>query len=209
VIPAPVLRRAAAGLLTLVLGLAASGASAAPVTVQGVTFSDERGDFTILKVTGTGTPKDPFTIVEDVTGGAPLLVIRGFDGRFGNRIGSQHIMGMAITKIAINHTGAAWTEYRLELRSQVDTPSSYGDGLSFAQGWTQAPPVGSDLFHHVQATDEPIDSIDFDQGRVERDQAVRFDFFVTDMSPKREFYLLQEPVRSVACAFPPGPGRMC
>jgi hypothetical protein len=111
------LRFVAVGLALLALSLPALTALAAPVTVEGITFSDERGDFTIVKVTGTGTPADPFTIVEDVTGGAPILVIRGFDERFGNRIGSQHVMGMAITKIVINHTGAPWTEYRLELRS--------------------------------------------------------------------------------------------
>jgi hypothetical protein len=205
----PALRFAAAGLALLALSLAPRWVSAAPITVAGITFSDERGDFTILKVTGTGTLKDPFTIVEEVTGGAPLLVIRGFDERFGNKIGSQHIMGMAITKIVINHTDAAWSEYRLELRSKVDTPSSYGDGLSFAQGWADMPEVVSDRFHHVQVTDEPYDSIDFDQGRVEKDEAARFDFFVTDMSPKPEIYLLQEPVRSVACVWPQGRWPTC
>ena len=94
------------------------------MTIEGITFSNERGNFTIVKVTGTGTPADPFTIVEDVTGGAPILVIRGFDERFGNRIGSQHVMGMAITKVVINHTGAPWTEYRVELRTAPDGPST-------------------------------------------------------------------------------------
>lgn len=186
---------------TLVAGARLAGA--APVTVGGITFSDERGDFTILKVTGTGTVADPFIIVEDVTGGAPILVIRGFNEDFGNRIGSQHVMGMAITKMVINHTDASWNEYRLELRTTPDTPSTYGDGLSFAQGWAHKPPVISSNFHHVQETDEPYDAIDFDQGKVEADKAVSFDFFVTDMTPKPEIFLLQEPVRSVACLWPP------
>ena len=200
------MRFGAVGLALLALSLPALTARmalAAPVTVEGITFSDERGDFTIVKVTGTGTPADPFTIVEDVTGGAPILVIRGFDERYGNRIGSQHVMGMAITKIAINHTGAPWTEYRVELRTAPDTPSTYGDGLSFAQGWAKKPPLSSSNFTNIQETDEPYDAIDFDQGRVEVDKAASFDFFITDMTPKPEIFLLQAPVRSVACTWPP------
>ncbi len=191
------------------LALIVPRAQAAPVTVEGITFSDERGDFTIVKVTGTGTLSDPFTIVEDVTGGAPILVIRGFDERFGNRIGSQHVMGMAITKIVINHTGAPWTEYRVELRTAPDTPSTYGDGLSFAQGWAKKPPLSSSNFTNIQETDEPYDAIDFDQGRVEVDKAASFDFFVTDMTPKPEIFLLQAPVRSVACTWPPSSVARC
>ncbi len=196
-------------LLLLAALAAAPGAAAGPVTVEGITFSDERGDFTILKVTGTGSLSDPFVVVEEVTGSAPILVIRGFDQRFGNRIGSQHIMGMAIAKMAINRTGAAWTEYRLELRTQLDAPSTYGDGLSFGQGWAQAPPVASSGFGHAQVVDEPLDAIDFDRGRVEPDQAASFDFYVTDMTAKPEIYLLQAPVRSVACAWPPRAATRC
>ena len=203
------LRHAALGLALLGMGWPARPAGAAPVTVEGITFSDERGDFTIVKVTGTGTLDDPFVIVEEITGGAPILVIRGFDQRFGNRIGSQHIMGMAITKMAINHTGAAWNEYRMELRTTPDRPSGYGDGLSFAQGWGHAPPVVSSGFRHVQVIDEPYDAIDFTQGRVEPDEAASFDFFVTDMTPKPEIFLLQEPVRSVACRWPPAYPARC
>ena len=205
----PVLRLAAAGIALLALVFGPLRAGAAPITVEGITFSDERGDFNIVKVTGKGTVADPFIVVEEVTGGTPILVIRGFDERFGNRIGSQHIMGMAITKMVINHSGAAWNEYRLELRTDPRTPSNYGDGLSFAQGWSRMPPVVSSNFRHVQVIDEPMDAINFDQGRVEPDKVVSFDFFVTDMTPKPAIYLLQEPVRSVACMWPPSGAINC
>ncbi len=180
----------------------AAVAEAEPVTVDGITFSDELGGFTVEKVTGHGTTDDPFVVVEEVTGEAAVLVIRGFNPAFGNRVGSQHIMGMAMTKMVINHSGASWSQYRIELRTTPSSPSTYGDGLSFGQGWAGMPPVVSSNFRHVQVTDEPFDAIDFDQGKVEADQAVSFDFVVTDMTPKTEFYLLQEPVRSVACAWP-------
>ena len=59
-------------------------------------------------------------VVEDITGDTPILVIRGMNYGFGNRIGSQHVIGFAIAKIAINHTGSSWTEYRMELRTTPD-----------------------------------------------------------------------------------------
>ncbi len=179
--------------------LVAQSTFAAPVTVEGVTFSDERGDFTILKVTGTGTLQDPFVVLEDVTGDTPILVIRGLSVGFGNRIGSQHIIGFAIAKIAINHTGGTWNQYRMELRTTPTDPSPYGDGLSFAQGYTQGPPVTSSGFHHIKVIDEPFDAIDFDDGQIKPGQSVSFDFFITDMTPKPEIFLLQEPVRPVSC----------
>ncbi len=187
--------------LAFVLMLLAMPAVAAPVTVQGVTFSDERGDFTILKVTGTGSLEDPFVVVEDVTGNEPILVIRGLTISFGNRIGSQHIIGFAIAKIAINHSGATWNQYRMELRTTPADPSPYGDGLSFAQGFRQAPPVTSSGFRNVRVIDEPFDAIDFNDGQIKPDQSVSFDFYITDMTPKPEIFLLQEPVRAVSCNF--------
>jgi len=66
------------------------------MTVEGVTFSDERGNFTIRGVTGTGSLTDPFVVVEDVTGQEPMLIIRLPSGRFDNRIGTRDPMGMAI-----------------------------------------------------------------------------------------------------------------
>jgi hypothetical protein len=44
---------------------------------------------------------------------------------------------------------------------------------------------------------------------VEVDKAVSFDFFITDMTPKPEIFLLQAPVRSVACAWPPSGVARC
>jgi hypothetical protein len=110
-------------LVLLAGALAAGRTMAAPITVEGITFSDELGDFTVLKVTGTGTLQDPFVVVEDVTGDTPILVIRGMNYSFGNRVGSQHVIGFAIAKIAINHTGSSWTEYRMELRTTPTEPS--------------------------------------------------------------------------------------
>jgi hypothetical protein len=193
------MKRLAFALLLLAVAFAPSPARAKPFTVAGITFSDEQGDFTILKVTGTGTLEDPFVVLEDVTGDTPILVIRGMNYGFGNRIGSQHIIGFAIAKIAINHTGSSWTQYRMELRTTPTEPSPYGDGLSFAQGYSGGPPVTSSGFRHVKVIDEPFDAIDFDDGQIKPGESVSFDFFITDMTPKPEIFLLQEPVRPVSC----------
>lgn len=193
------MRRVIFGLILLAAGLAVCPAVAAPITVQGITFSDEEGDFTILKVTGTGTLADPFVVVEDITGDTPILVIRGMSVGFGNRIGSQHVIGFAIAKIAINHTKSSWTEYRMELRTTPTDPSPYGDGLSFAQGYTSGPPASSIGFHHTQVIDEPFDAINFTDGTIKPGESVSFDFMITDMTPKPEVFLLQQPVKPISC----------
>jgi hypothetical protein len=186
--------------LSLLAGtLAVHLAQAAPVTIEGITFSDEKGDFTILKVTGTGTLQDPFVVVEDVTGDTPILVIRGMNLGFGNRVGSQHVIGFAIAKICINHTGSSWTQYRMELRTTPTDPSPYGDGLSFAQGFLGGPPASSSGFHHAKVIDEPFDAIDFTDGQIKPGESVSFDFLITDMTPKPEVFLLQQPVKPVSC----------
>jgi hypothetical protein len=193
------MRRLASVLLVLATVLATDPSRAKSFTVEGLTFSDELGGFTILKVTGTGTVEDPFVVLEEVTGDTPILVIRGMNYGFGNRIGSQHIIGFAIAKIAINHTGASWTQYRMELRTTPTDPSPYGDGLSFAQGYSGGPPVTSSGFRHAKVIDEPFDAIDFDDGQIKPGESVSFDFFITDMTPKPEIFLLQEPVHPVSC----------
>src|SRR5262249_60681556 len=71
--------------------------------------------------------------------------------------------------------------------------------LSAARACAMNRPAITRHFRDVQETDEPYDAIDFDQGRVEADKAVSFAFFITDMTPRPEIFLLQEPVRSVAC----------
>jgi len=142
--------------------------------------------------------EDPFVVVEDVTGDTPILVIRGMNVGFGNRIGSQHIIGFAIAKIAINHTGGSWSQYRMELRTTPTEPSPYGDGLSFAQGYTHLPPVVSSGFHHARVIDEPFDAIDFADGQIKPGQSVSFDFYITDMVARPEIFLLQEPVRPIS-----------
>jgi len=173
-------------------------AAAKSLTVGGISFSDELGGFTLDQASGSGTPSDPFVVVETVTGPQhPVLVIRGLSAAFGNLIGSQHAAGFAMRKIVINHTDHRWLRYQVELREELNQQSDYGDGLSFDQG-SQNRKEHSDVFAGVQDIDEPFDAIIFSNGEVPIGGKATFEFFITDSSPVDLFYLLQEQLDQVA-----------
>ena len=125
--------------------LMAAPVAANPVTLEGVTFSDESGDFTILSVTGTGSLADPFVVIEEVTGSAPMLVMRFLNENFGNRLGTRSPIGMALIKMVINHSETSWDGYRIEARSAPPARSPDDDGLSLGQGWSRRPPMDSNI----------------------------------------------------------------
>jgi hypothetical protein len=188
-----------AAALALLAGLAGP-AEARSLTANGLTFSDEMGGFTLEAVHGTGTPDDPFEVVETVTGPQnPVLVVRGLDTvAFGNLIGSQHGTGFAMRKIVTNRTDHRWLRYQVELRKELNQQSDYGDGLSFGQGATAGRVEGSEPFRSHQDIDEPFDAIVFTDGEVPIGGRARLDFVVTDTLPGPVFYLLQEPLDQVA-----------
>ncbi len=188
-------------LAPLVVGLCAGAgsASAAPVTVTGVTFSDERGGFVIHSASGRGTYEDPFLVVEEITDpeGA-VLVIRGAVKEIGNRIGTLHQTGFALTKIIVNGTGEAWSLFDMELQEIYGVASDYYDGLSFGQAAQLRRPIVSDRFALNEILNEPHDEIRFREGRVEPGGRLTVSFVVTDATPIAEFYLLQRPSRLIS-----------
>ncbi|HKD44052.1 MAG TPA: hypothetical protein VKD24_00225 [Candidatus Angelobacter sp.] len=188
--------------MAFILFLAAAPATAAPVIVQGITFSDERGDFTILEVTGAGSLTDPFVVVEDVTGSEPVLVIRFPNEGFGNRVGTRDPMGMTIIKLAINHSGTTWYGYRIEPRTMLTLSSPDSDGLSLGQGWSARPSMASNDFRHVRVIDQPYDALDFDDGRVEEGQTAVFKLVLTASIWQSEIFVLQTPEVGIACVWP-------
>ena len=101
----------------LIFGLTGAGrALATEITQEGMSFSDEEGGFTLKSVTGRGSLDDPFVVVEDVIGPRQaILVIRGMK-QAGNRIGTHHIAGIAVTKIVVNRSKDVWQNYQMELR---------------------------------------------------------------------------------------------
>ncbi len=79
----------------------AVAAQARPITVEGITFSDELGGFTVLGAWGIGTKAEPFVVVEEITGPtAAILVIRGLTPEFGNRAGTLHPNASATKRTA-------------------------------------------------------------------------------------------------------------
>ncbi|MEE8271361.1 MAG: hypothetical protein V3R98_06485, partial [Alphaproteobacteria bacterium] len=181
---------------------AAAAARTEPVTLRGVTFSDELGGFVLLGGSGSGTPADPFVVLERIATNAPtVLVIRGVDLEFGNPVRTNHFVGFAMTKVVENATGDTWNGYRLELEKRLGHSSPRLDGLSFGQEY---PPVqrsfSSDRFAVGTVLDEPYDGIAFGGGAVAPGDRVAFDIIITDNAPKGVFYLVQRHEQSISRA---------
>lgn len=175
---------------------------AVEITQNGLTFSDSEGGFTLKGVTGSGTLDDPFIVVEEVTGPRDaVLTISGLKG-VGNRIGSHHIAGIAMTKIVVNRSEDTWQNYQLELREVPTRHSPYEDGLSFAQNTVIAGAFTASSFPSMQRLDEPQDTLGFSGKTVSPGESAEFSFLITDMSPIGKFYLFQQPLQPVSDAAP-------
>jgi hypothetical protein len=165
---------------------------AEPVSLDGLTFSDELGGFDIAGASGSGSLEDPFVLVEDITADGPaILTIRGMSHRFGNRIRSHHEIGFALTKVLRNRTKRPWSLFNLELREFIDHASPFGDGLSFGQASEAGRPFRSDRFTDTIETTEPFDGVQFLGAVVEPGETVAVNVVITDTTPRWEFYLLQ------------------
>ena len=189
----------------LLLGLAAPAAGKS-ITVKGITFSDEAGGVALVEVSGSGSPSDPFVLVEEITEAGPaILTIRGLSTAFGNRVSSHHTAGFTLTKVVHNKTGEIWAFFDLELREFLGTYSPYEDGLSFGQGSLSGRPFQSDSFRHAAEINEPFDSVSFTGGLVPPGGTLVVTVVVTDTTPRPVFYLLQNRQRPFAS----GPQSRC
>ncbi|MDY7039053.1 MAG: hypothetical protein SV375_23230, partial [Thermodesulfobacteriota bacterium] len=111
-------------LLVMALAFAFSSVvSAAPVTVNGLTFAEQTGAFTITGGSGIGTEGDPIVLFEDVSGLDVTMSISGLPG-FGNLSGSGHATGFWLEKHVTNLTGETWNFYDHELQEILGTASS-------------------------------------------------------------------------------------
>jgi hypothetical protein len=194
------------GALVVGVGVAAAAvAGAEPVTLDGLTFSDELGGLRLERGWGSGSLDDPFVLVEEITSDGPaILIVRGMTHRFGNRIRSHHEVGFALTKLVRNGTGQPWSLFNLELREFFDRESPFGDGLSFGQASDAGRPFRSDGFVESLETREPFDGVQFFDGLVAPGEIVALTVVVTDTTPRWEFYLLQK--RDSPLAGPTRPG---
>jgi hypothetical protein len=172
---------------------AAGGAGAEPITLEGLTFSDELGGLRLERGWGSGSLADPIVLVEEITGDGPaILIVRGMTHRFGNRIRSHHEVGFALTKLVRNGTSQPWTLFNLELREFFDRASPFGDGLSFGQASDAGRPFRSDGFAQNIETLEPFDGVQFFDGVIGPGETVALSVVVTDTTPRYQFYLLQK-----------------
>jgi hypothetical protein len=166
--------------------------AAAPVTLEELTFDDHLGGLEVRDGWGTGSLADPFVVVEDIFDDGPaILTIRGLRTTFGNRVGTQHLAGFALTKIVRNMTERAWDTFELELRERLSHYSTYADGLSFAQDAVVPDLLASDRYTQAYKTDEPLDAVVFSGGVVQPGETVTIRVVITDYTPNVQFYLLQ------------------
>ena len=186
-------RRAVAFLVSGVLAGTAGPAGAEPVTLSGITFSDELGGIVIRAGAGRGTTDDPFVLHEEINDDGPaVLVVRGLDARPGEeRLQSQPRAGFALVKVVTNRTRRDWHVFELELRETLERTSPYEDGLSFAQATPASRPFTADRFRSLRRVDEPIDAVEFADGLVRPGETVTVSAIITDYTPAPEFYLLQ------------------
>ena len=179
----------------------AAGPRAEPKVANGLQFSDEHGGFRILSLSGSGTRSDPFVLVEEILGNRPaVLVIRGLATEARRMTTTSSFTSLALVKVVINRTKRSWSGFDHELRELLAQPSSYMDGLSFDQPRIGPRPFFSDRFRLAHEVQEPHDTLRYREGTVSPDETVRFSLFITDPTPRREFYIIQQPYWPIAWA---------
>ena len=179
-------------------------ALAEPITVKGLTFSDEMGGLRLLAAWGSGSLEDPLTVVEEITDmSGAVLIVRGVGPQTGNPIPTNHPAGFALRKIVTNRTQQTWTFFDIELQKVMGTPSDIYDGLSFGQDALAGRPFTSNRFARSVSQDEPRDSISFFDGVVEPGETVSLNFIVTATGFVPELIILQRPNRPIAAIVRP------
>jgi hypothetical protein len=180
------------GLALLAFFLTLQPLTARPITLAGLTFSDELGGVLLHDGWGSGSAEDPFVLVEEINEDGPaILIVRGMLSRLGDAPDARFQQGIVLRKIVTNATSRGWHAFELELRETLERTSTYEDGLSFGQATHQQRPFTSDRYGHVLMTDEPLDTVVFSDGLVQPGEVVTVTAAITDYTPKDEFYLLQ------------------
>jgi hypothetical protein len=152
-------------------------------------FSDELGGFRILSVTGAGTKSDPIEIDEELDVAAPVtLVIRAAGQLHRSTGGAFHLR-----VVAVNKSGLAWIAFEFELQEIRGKPSDFDDGLSFGQTNPNPDFISSDRFARFESLFESFDRLRFENGHTDPQDQTELGFFITDVTPVAEFYLVQDP----------------
>ena len=182
--------------ITLTACLFGEAGRAETFLAGGFSFSDELGGFRILSVSGTGSSIDPVILKEEIYDTGPVvLVIRRIipDGVTVDRRFAETSRALTLIKVVRNGTRRIWAGFDLELQEVLDKPSIYSDGLSFNQIGASPPDVASDNFSRNVRLFEPYDRVRFHSGHVDPEKSARIKVHITDPTPERIFYLLQDP----------------
>jgi hypothetical protein len=158
-------------------------------------YSDELGGFRIRSVTGSGTREDPVEIAQEFEkASAALLVIRAERPIRLHSTSPEFANGMIHVRIVVfNNSGLPWTGFEFELQELKGEPSTFGDGLSFDQRRTDGENLSSTAFRKYNRDYEPYDRVFFSDGFIDPLKSGVFEMFLTDFTPKRTFYLKQDP----------------
>ncbi|MBA8876668.1 hypothetical protein [Phyllobacterium myrsinacearum] len=184
-----------AGFLTVSTIFSHSAAQEHKIWTAGkYSFSDELGGFSIRSVSGTGTVSDPIVITEELDAVAPVtLVIRSEKLEQLNPTTEDAGILFHLQIRTVNGSGHPWVEFGFELQETLGKPSDYNDGLSFYQPGDKTGMIHSNLFASYDDDFEPYDRMVFRDGKADPAANVSFDFPIGDFTPKRTFYLVQEP----------------
>jgi hypothetical protein len=182
--------RILAALLILPLLLASAGPADDGRWYAGsYSFSDELGGFRILSISGTGTKADPVEISEELYSTDPVTLVI----RTAHRLPASQTGTLYLRVAVLNRSGLAWIEFAFELQEILGKPSDFYDGLSFAQVNPNPDLISSDRFASFESRFENFDRLRFSNGHADPLDQARFGFFITDVTPVDEFYLLQDP----------------
>lgn len=192
------MRRPLATLCVLAAIVAAQAGRAdgqAPWIAGAYSFSDELGGFTITGVSGLGTRSDPVVLKQEFNSATPVtMVIRAVRPIRGHTSSPRFANGFIHMRLeTLNNSGIAWTEFEFELQEQRGLPSLFGDGLSFDQRKVETDTSKSDHFARYSRDFEPFDRLLFTDGHVDPRKTAVFSLFISDFTPKIEFYLVQDP----------------
>jgi hypothetical protein len=154
-------------------------------------FSDELGGFSILSVTGSGTAADPIEISQALDSANPVTLVIRTAGKAERQALPE--WGLHLRVVARNNSGLAWIEFEFELQEIRGKASDFYDGLSFDQIAPNPAFISSNRFTSFKSNFESFDRLRFTNGHVDpRDRPV-FGFFITDVTPVDQFYLVQDP----------------
>ena len=199
-LPAAPLRRLAALVVALPVLLAAEPLPEGPGDdgrwhAGPYSYSDELGGFRITGISGSGSKADPVTIRQHLESATPVtLVIRAERPILPYSVTGNGANGFIYIRFeTTNASGVAWIEFEFELQETRGEASIYGDGLSFDQRRVESDNIGSSAFQRYSRDFEPYDRLLLTEGHVDPGDVAEFSFLITDFTPKREFYLVQDP----------------